>query len=77
MSEASDSPRKAVRKPGTGEQGGEHGGAQARKPGAKSAKAEGKPEWADGLKRLYDSVVEEPLPDAFKDLLSRLDDGKP
>lgn len=65
MSEASDSPRKAVRKPGTSEQG------------AKSAKVQGKPEWADGLKRLYDSVVEEPLPDAFKDLLSRLDDGKP
>lgn len=69
MSEASDSPRKAVRKPGTSEQGS--------KQGRKSAKAEGKPEWADGLKRLYDSVVEEPLPDAFKDLLSRLDDGKP
>ena len=33
------------------------------------------PEWAAGLKRLYDSVVEEPLPDAFKDLLSRLDDS--
>jgi hypothetical protein len=32
------------------------------------------PEWASGLKQLYDSVVDEPLPDAFKDLLSRLDD---
>ena len=32
------------------------------------------PEWASGLKRLYDSVVDEPLPDAFADLLSRLDD---
>jgi hypothetical protein len=31
------------------------------------------PEWADGLKQLYDSVVEEDLPDAFKDLLDRLD----
>lgn len=31
------------------------------------------PEWADGLKQLYDSVVEEALPDAFKDLLDRLD----
>jgi len=36
-----------------------------------------RPEWAKGLKRLYDSVVEEPLPDAFKDLLSRLDDDQP
>ena len=32
------------------------------------------PDWTSGLKRLYDSVVEEPLPDSFKDLLSRLDD---
>lgn len=31
------------------------------------------PEWADGLKQLYDSVVEEDLPDAFKDLLDRLE----
>ena len=34
------------------------------------------PEWATGLKQLYDSVIEEPIPDAFKDLLSKLDDGK-
>jgi hypothetical protein len=33
------------------------------------------PDWASGLKQLYDSVVDEPLPDAFKDLLSRLDDA--
>ncbi len=31
------------------------------------------PEWADGLKQLYDSVVEEALPDSFKDLIDRLD----
>jgi hypothetical protein len=31
------------------------------------------PEWADGLKQLYDSVVEEALPDSFKDLLEQLD----
>jgi hypothetical protein len=31
------------------------------------------PEWAAGLKRLYDSVVDEPLPDSFKDLLQKLD----
>jgi hypothetical protein len=33
------------------------------------------PAWADGLRQLYDSVVDEPLPDAFKDLLAQLDDG--
>jgi hypothetical protein len=31
------------------------------------------PEWADGLRKLYDSVVEEPLPDSFDDLLKKLD----
>jgi len=34
----------------------------------------GKPEWAEGLRKLYDSVVDEPLPDSFKDLLAKLDD---
>lgn len=33
------------------------------------------PEWATGLKQLYDSVVDEPIPDSFKDLLSKLDSG--
>ena len=32
------------------------------------------PEWAAGLRRLYDSVVEEPLPDNFAKLLDQLDD---
>lgn len=31
------------------------------------------PEWAQGLRRLYDSVVEEPLPDSFSKLLDQLD----
>lgn len=37
------------------------------------------PEWADGLKQLYDAVVEEKLPDQFLDLLAQLDeqDGQP
>ena len=34
---------------------------------------EGDPEWTSGLKRLYDSVLDEPLPDTFNDLLSKLD----
>lgn len=49
-----------------------------RKPapaGAKEGTSSGKdrPDWANGLRRLYDSVVEEDLPDSFKDLLSQLD----
>ncbi len=42
--------------------------AQKRGPAAR------KPGWASGLQQLYDSVIEEPLPDSFKDLLARLDD---
>lgn len=30
-------------------------------------------DWTRSLKRLYDSVLEEPMPDTFKDLLSKLD----
>ncbi|HEX5643915.1 MAG TPA: NepR family anti-sigma factor [Erythrobacter sp.] len=36
--------------------------------------APAKPDWADGLRALYDSVVHEPLPDSFMDLLDKLDD---
>ena len=31
------------------------------------------PGWADGLRKLYDSVLQEPLPDSFDDLLKKLD----
>lgn len=42
--------------------------------GSREAKdVKDQPEWANGLRRLYDSVVEEPLPDSFNDLLSQLD----
>ncbi|MXP10520.1 NepR family anti-sigma factor [Pseudoblastomonas halimionae] len=34
------------------------------------------PEWARGLRDLYDDVVEEPLPSSFHDLLARLDEPK-
>lgn len=40
-----------------------------------SRKNAARPEWANGLKRFYDSVVEEPLPDDLAALLSKLDDG--
>lgn len=32
------------------------------------------PGWTNGLRQLYDQVVDEDLPDSFRDLLSRLDD---
>jgi len=34
------------------------------------------PEWTQGLRRLYDEVVDEDLPDSFRDLLARLDKGE-
>jgi hypothetical protein len=34
-----------------------------------------KPEWANGLRQLYDNVVNEPLPDSFADLISKLDES--
>jgi len=49
-----------------------------RKVGRQPTGAKGgrEPGWASGLKKLYDSVVDEPMPDSFKDLLSRLDDDR-
>ncbi len=41
---------------------------------AVSKPQEQRPDWANGLQKLYKSVVDEPLPDSFKDLLSKLDD---
>ena len=39
-------------------------------------KARHQPDWAQGLQKLYSSVVEEPLPDMFQDLLRKLDGDK-
>ena len=49
---------------------GDHPDEKSKKP--KPAKT---PEWANGLRQLYDSVVEEPIPDSFSDLLSKLDES--
>jgi len=46
-------------------------------PPTRSGPSDRAPEWADGLKQLYDSVVEEDLPDSFRDLLARLDEIDP
>jgi hypothetical protein len=46
-------------------------------PQPRSGSPQRAPEWADGLKQLYDSVVEEDLPDSFKTLLARLDEIDP
>ena len=33
----------------------------------------GTPEWAGALRRMYDAVVDEPLPEGIAELLARLD----
>ncbi|KEO88681.1 hypothetical protein EH31_16120 [Erythrobacter longus] len=42
---------------------------------ARAGNASESPAWADGLKQLYNSVVDEPLPDSFKDLLDAFDES--
>jgi hypothetical protein len=39
----------------------------------RQGKAGERPGWASGLRQLYDSVVEEPLPESFNDLIAKLD----
>ena len=47
------------------------------KPPVEAPSKEGvqNPAWANGLKQLYDSVVDEPLPDSFSDLLAQFDES--
>jgi hypothetical protein len=56
-----------------------HGGPDDRKPHPMSKtsrrKAE-RPGWADGLRTMYNSVLDEPLPDSFSDLLRKLDQAE-
>ncbi len=48
-----------------------------RNPGSSKQPRDAKdPGWADGLRQLYNSVVHEPLPDSFDDLLKKLDRAK-
>ncbi len=42
----------------------------------KAVQAVPKPDWADGLKQFYDSVVDEPLPDELAQLLARFDEDE-
>jgi hypothetical protein len=38
-----------------------------------SGRKQAQPGWAKGLRKLYNSVVDEPLPESFDDLLKKLD----
>ncbi|MEJ2409367.1 MAG: NepR family anti-sigma factor [Novosphingobium sp.] len=51
------------------------GTAQDLPRGIRTPREDGEPGWASGLRKLYNSVVEEPLPDSFQDLLKKLDDS--
>jgi hypothetical protein len=50
-------------------------GGKKMSPGSRnsSGRKGASPGWASGLRQLYDSVLDEPLPDNFKDLISKLD----
>jgi hypothetical protein len=62
---------------GSGTQPSDGRSAKQTSGGAPETESEApEPQWADGLRKLYDSVVEEPLPDSFKDLLAKLDDDQ-
>jgi hypothetical protein len=55
------------------------GAISSRSAGRKRSRMAGsaqRPAWADGLRKLYDGVVAEPLPDSFEDLLKKLDQAK-
>lgn len=45
----------------------------ARGSSVNSSKKPAPPGWASGLRQLYNSVLDEPLPDNFKDLIAKLD----
>jgi len=44
---------------------------------ARSDEKAGRPDWSHGLRQLYDSVVDEDLPDSFRTLLDKLDEDDP
>lgn len=46
------------------------------KPRKPAGPAGDMPGWTNGLRQLYDQVVDEDLPDSFRDLLARLDEGE-
>lgn len=48
-------------------------GPRPRRKSASKAQSE-LPGWTNGLRQLYDQVVDEDLPASFRDLLARLDD---
>lgn len=48
-------------------------GGNPRNPAPRRKPAGAKPAWTQNLRKLYDDVVAEPLPDSFEDLLNKLD----
>jgi len=51
-------------------------GGAGSKPGLPPVtRKDGEPGWAAGLRKLYNSVVDEPLPNSFDDILKKLDES--
>lgn len=44
-----------------------------RSPGSTARRRTNEPGWAQGLRKLYNSVLDEPIPDSFDELLKKLD----
>lgn len=53
--------------------GSDHAGRGRKPPAAPEPTNPQQPGWAQGLRQLYNSVLNEPLPDSFDDLLRKLD----
>lgn len=57
-------------------QGGSPGSKVKPASGSRGKSTSEMPGWTNGLRQLYDQVVDEDLPDTFRDLLARLDDQR-
>ena len=66
----SETPKNIERLPADGQPPVSAGGKEGKPADDKDRQ---RPDWTNGLRQLYDSVVEEPLPDTFQDLLDQLD----
>lgn len=52
---------------------GKNGKPAPQRPKGPRGSGRGKAGWAEGLRKYYGQVVEEPLPDSFTELLRKLD----
>lgn len=61
----------------TGKSAGGRNTGRPEETGGRAGDSAAQPDWSHGLRQLYDSVVDEDLPDSFKALLDKLDETDP